>query len=130
MGVAPSLACEQALCLGSSPLYQRPVHRLLQGSQLQQDVRQESLYSLYTCQSRVKIALEFGSFVSKRHSSKAWMLFSFLRHFLILLSCSFNKCSISKENTDTIERAVIEFTQIQPLKSSHKTERKKVIITS
>ena len=54
------------------------------------------------------------------------MLFSFLRHFLILLSCSFNKCSISKENTDTIERAVIEFTQIQPLKSSHKTERKKV----
>ena len=26
---------------------------------------------------------------------------------------------------DTIERAVIEFTQIQPLKSSHKTQRKK-----
>ena len=58
------------------------------------------------------------------------MLLSFLRHFLILLSCSFNKCSISKENTDTIGRAVIEFTQIQPLKSSHKTERKKEIITS
>ena len=27
---------------------------------------------------------------------------------------------------DTIERAVTEFTQIQPLKSSHKTARKKV----
>ena len=45
-----------------------------------------------------QVALEFGSFVSKRHNSKAWMFFSFLRHFLILLSCSFNKCSISEEN--------------------------------
>ena len=45
-----------------------------------------------------QVALEFGSFVSKRHNSEAWMFFSFLRHFLILLSCSFNKCSISEEN--------------------------------
>ena len=29
--------------------------------------------------------------------SKACMLSSFLRHFLILLSCSFNKCSISNQ---------------------------------
>ena len=35
------------------------------------------------------------STLQENQDNRAWMLFSFLRHFLIFLSCSFNRCSIS-----------------------------------
>ena len=33
--------------------------------------------------------------LQENQDNRAWMLCSFLRHFLIFLSCSFNRCSIS-----------------------------------
>ena len=73
-----------------------------------------------------QVALEFGNFVSKRHNSKAWMFFSFCDTFWSSCLVPLTNARFLKKTTDTIERAVIEFTQIQPLKSTHKTGRKNV----
>lgn len=46
---------------------------------------------------RLRTSLKSQRSCCSIHDSNACMLSSFLRHFLILLSCSFNKCSISVE---------------------------------